>query len=303
MRTVVTGAAGFLGRALARRMEEVGYPGDVVLADRTASPSPQGVAIDLTERAALAALVEGADRVIHLAALPGGAAEADPEGSRAINLGLTLDLLDILSRRSHPARLVCAGSIAVFGAQLPDAIDDATPVRPSMTYGAHKAMVELAIADRVRRGEVEAMALRLPGLIARPDGTGFGSAFLSGLFVALLAGERFTMPVGPDATTWLMSAERCADNLLAAASMTFSAGDCVLTLPALRLDARTLVAAAARATRADPALVTYAPDAKVEAQFGSLPPLLTPAADRLGFRHDGDADSLARRALNGLRAS
>jgi nucleoside-diphosphate-sugar epimerase len=40
---------------------------------------------------------------------------------------------------------------------------------------------------------------------------------------------------------------------------------------------------------ADPALL--------EANFGRYPPLLTPAADAAGFRHDGDLPTLVRRAL------
>ena len=43
--------------------------------------------------------------------------------------------------------------------------------------------------------------------------------------------------------------------------------------------------------------IAYDPDAGLEAVFGSFPPLLATAAERLGFRHDGSADALVRNAL------
>ena len=44
------------------------------------------------------------------------------------------------------------------------------------------------------------------------------------------------------------------------------------------------------------ALVRYAPDAVIERLFAAYPPLATPEAERLGLRHDGDIDTLIRRA-------
>ncbi len=35
----------------------------------------------------------------------------------------------------------------------------------------------------------------------------------------------------------------------------------------------------------------------MQAQFAQWPPLATPIADRLGFRHDGDLDTLINNAL------
>jgi hypothetical protein len=39
-------------------------------------------------------------------------------------------------------------------------------------------------------------------------------------------------------------------------------------------------------------MISYDPDPALEAQFGNYPPLATPRADRLGFRHDGDLATL-----------
>jgi hypothetical protein len=53
----------------------------------------------------------------------------------------------------------------------------------------------------------------------------------------------------------------------------------------------------ARQCGVDPGLVTYAPDAALEAAFAAQPPLLTPAAERAGFAHDGDLATLVASAL------
>ena len=45
------------------------------------------------------------------------------------------------------------------------------------------------------------------------------------------------------------------------------------------------------------ALVRFESNPALEANFGRYPPLSTPAADAAGFRHDGDLQTLVRRAL------
>jgi len=50
-------------------------------------------------------------------------------------------------------------------------------------------------------------------------------------------------------------------------------------------------------------LVSWEPNERLQAQFGSYPTLLTPIADRLGFRHDGDAAALVASALELEEAS
>jgi len=78
MLTVVTGGAGFLGRALAARMAAHGCAGRVVLFDRELAPLPgagfEAVTFDICDHAALRDAVRSADRVVHFAALPGAAA-------------------------------------------------------------------------------------------------------------------------------------------------------------------------------------------------------------------------------------
>jgi nucleoside-diphosphate-sugar epimerase len=307
MNVLVTGAAGFVGRILCARLLATTSDPDARftwidrLMGAAADPRVATISADLDARSPeLARALERADTVIHLAAVPGGAAERDHAASRRVNLDLSLAMLEQVAGRTRPVRFVQASTIAVFGEPLPPAIDDQTPTLPTMTYGAHKLMVETQIQDLSRRGLLDGLAVRLPGLLARPPGdASMKSAFMSELFHACAAGRPIVVPTGPDATVWIMSASRAVENLLHAART--ARGDSIprraFTLPALRVTMGALAQAVAQKTRADPLSIRFERDEALEAQFGRLPALTTATADALGFRHDGDLESLVERAL------
>ncbi len=297
MLLAITGAAGFVGRAVVRQLAEQHPEVELLLADREVAgfDGHETLAGDLTDPAVIAALTAPRiDAVLHLAALPGGAAERDSAASRAINLDVPLALIEAMRGR----RLVIAGSIAVFGGMLPALVDDATVAVPASVYGTHKRMVELAFADAVRRGAVSGMAVRLPGIVARPAAAGgFGSAFLSDLFHTASAGTPLCVPVAPEATSWLMSVRCCAANLVAAALSERTAQEPV-TLPALRVTIGDLVAELAR--HGDISGIRFEEIPATRATFGSYPDLATARADALGFRHDGNLKQLVETVLAGL---
>lgn len=297
MRIAITGAAGFVGQAVIRQLRQSRPDVDLLLADRAfAAPSPCATLVgDLTDPAIVRALCgPETDILLHLAALPGGAAERDPQASRAINLDVPLALIEAMAGR----RLILAGSIAVFGGTLPTQVDDSTPPAPASVYGAHKYMVEIAFADAVRRGTIQGMALRLPGIVARPAAAGgFGSAFLSDIFHAAKAGTPYAIPVAPDATSWLLSARTCAANLVAAALSDATAQHAV-TFPALQVRIGDLVDTLGRF--GDVGALTFDEDATTRHTFGSYPPLTTRHADDLGLRHDGSLTQLVETVLADL---
>ncbi len=312
MRILVTGAGGFVGRALVQRLLETMAdlpPQDLVATDLQlpvqTDPRVRCIEGDFADPAVLrAALEPQPELVFHLASVPGGLAEREPELGRRVNLDATFALIHALAAasssvpRASPPRLVFASSVAVYGA-LPDApVDEDRLPQPALSYGTHKWMSELLLADHSRRGALDAISLRLPGVVARPRGAGgHGSAFMSELFHHLSAGEPWTCPVGPEAQCWWMSLPRCIDNLLHAAALDFALlpPSRVVQLPVLTARVAEVVAVAGDA--AQPA-VHYVPIAEIERLFGRLPQLQTPRARALGFVDDGSLGELAARAIH-----
>ncbi len=315
LHVVVTGAAGFVGRALVARLLRQRRIGARPLAALTAldlafaDAAPAGVRQlegSIADPAVVArAFAEPVDLLVHLASIPGGTAEQQLALARDVNLHGTLHLLDVCERQvaqSGPVpRVVFASTIAVYGAAMPPFVDDDTPARPSMAYGAHKLMAEIAISDATRRGGCDGISLRLPGVLARPPArTGQLSAFLSDLMRDPAAGRDLTCPMSPSATTWASSTPNVIDNLLQAATTDTAAlpAHRALALPTLRFSMAELMDALAAVH--GPRVrehVRFAPEPRIEALFGRFPPLRTPAAEAAGFRHDGDLATLCRRAI------
>ena len=310
MKIVITGAGGFVGSALAQRLsadEQI----KLTLVDSQFAPSTrlsgprvnyvEGQLEDAEVRAQ--ALSGGVDVLYHLAAVPGGAAEANPALSKQVNLDATLALFDEAAAAGSCPRVVFTSTIAVLGAPMPAVVNDDSLIVPAMIYGTHKAMVELALADMSRRKLLDSVAVRLPGIVARPPApSGLKSAFMSNVFHSLRAAEPFVSPVSADATLWLMSVNQCVTNLLHASQLdgALMPVSRVVTLPALRCTMSELTTTIADHLKVSTGLVSYEADAELERNFGCQPPLQTPAAERAGFCHDGDLQSLVAQALSAL---
>lgn len=305
MKILVTGAGGFVGRHVAQMLVRDGHACTGI--DTAAGDGVDGidmVAGDLADAAIRArALKDGCDVIVHLATVPGGAAEADPVASRRINVDAMYDLMIEASALRPGLRLVYASSIAVYGDPLPAHVDDATPLSPRMIYGGHKAMMEDAVVLFSNRGAIDGVTVRLPGILARPKGpSGLKSAFMSNLFHALRAGEPFLCPVSAEGMIWVQSLDQVVANLVHALSLDTGLlpPTRAVTLPALRVMMGDLAAEIARQCGVSSDLVRYEPDPLLEAAFAAQPPLSTPAAEKAGFAHDGDVATLVAKALRTL---
>jgi len=317
---LITGAAGFVGQALARRIHAQGSlvtasVNTITLLDTNLPQAPQTTSCIRHIRGSLAdhdlirtSWGEGFDFIFHLASIPGGAAEQNYELSRDVNINGTMEILEAakeqLERGGRKPKVVFASTIAVFGSPLPSAIDEGSAVNPKMTYASQKLIGETLLADFSRRGWLDGRSLRLAGVLARPPAnTGQLSGFLSDMIRELGQGHTFVCPMSPGATTWAASIHNVVDNLIHAAALDEAAVSShrTITLPALRFSMEELVDAIALVRGDDiRSRVRYAPNPLLEELFGRFPALQTPLAERLGFGHDGDVPTLVSRAIEAL---
>jgi nucleoside-diphosphate-sugar epimerase len=310
MHIVVTGASGFVGQALVARLLREQAHDELTLLD-VAFPATEAGGTTRRLRGSISqsdvvaqAFERPVDQVFHLASIPGGTAEQNYELARGVNLLGTLHLLEAAKAQAERGGPVCsfvfASSVAVYGSPLPAIVDDDTAPNPQMTYGGQKLMGEIAVADFSRRGWVDGCSLRLPGVLARPPArTGQLSAFMSDIIRELSAGRPFCCPTTPGAATWASSVQNVVDNLLHAARVDMGRMPPrrSLALPTLHFTMQELVDAIASIHGTSVReLVCWSPDERIEALFGRYPPIATPAADALGFRHDGELTALVRRA-------
>ena len=302
MKVAVIGAGGFVGSRVARIL--AGDPAiELSLLDQVAFPHPEGPRIkpvvgDFADPAVREEALDGADKVILLAAILGGAAEANYALARRVNVDATLRLFEFLRERSPGTRLVFASTIAVYSEPLPDPVTDATALGPTMVYGAQKLMMEVALSNFAVRGWLDGVSLRPSGVMAR-DGAdaALKTAFMSRLFWCVKRGENIVLPVAPESRTWLTSIETVARNFIHAAMLPEIGPDRAFTLPALSLTFAELVAALKRRFPNSSSRIAFAPEPEIVALFGSYPHLETATADRLGFLRDETADVFVERAL------
>jgi UDP-glucose 4-epimerase len=172
--TLITGAGGFIGTALCAHLRERGRP--IVAAVRAmhaSMPNDVEPVGDLmhADDAALDALVDGVDAVVHLAGRAHVMKESahDPEGEyRRANAELTQRLAQA-SVRTGVRRFVLASTIKVNGertrAGTPFRPDDAPA--PGDAYAASKLAAEEALVDAVRGSSTAALILRLPLVYGR----------------------------------------------------------------------------------------------------------------------------------------
>ena len=317
MKIVVTGANGFIGHKVAERLCEFGGLGDghptmkqLTLVSRKFRNPLSGKLIrfvkgDITQPGVLKETIEGGvDCVFHIAAIPTGDAERDFDAGRRINLEATYNLFELLRRQAKPPVVVLSSSIGVYGRPLPDRVDDDTLPLPSLSYGAQKLVCEILLTDYSRRGFLDGRAIRLPGVVARPknDGGAF-SLFLSNIFHAFADGDpEFVCPVSEGATPWLMSVERSIDNILHAARIPGNKLPArrAWMIPTLRVRIGELAAALSDATGSRTRVI-YKPAEPFESNIGALPPVSTPLAESLGFKHDGSVPALVDRVLKMIR--
>jgi nucleoside-diphosphate-sugar epimerase len=197
MTVLVTGATGFLGTSLSLRLLSDGARLRVLVRspDNARALTEKGAEIvigDITDRTAVAAAINGARVVYHLAGrllAPGIPAS---EYHRTHVEGTKL-LLDTCRTASSVERFVHCSTTGVLGVTGDRPADEAAPFRPTNVYEATKAEAEQVVRDSWRAG--------FPAVIARPGLVyGPGDLHLLPFFRAVL--RRQFRPIGRRAV-WL----------------------------------------------------------------------------------------------------
>ena len=189
-KVLITGAGGFIGSALRRRLKESGiaYVGAV----RDASPEERatGEAIALGDFAAADWIpaLQGVDAVVHLAgrAHARDAPRGDATPYVVANVHVTRRLVEAAGRVGV-RRVIFASTIKVYGekTQRDHAFQAGDPARPCDDYARSKAEAERVLWQYCRAAGIEAVVLRLP----LTYGPGVGGNFLA-LMEAVASGSR-----------------------------------------------------------------------------------------------------------------
>jgi UDP-glucose 4-epimerase len=178
VRVLVTGATGYVGSALVRRLLAAGHEPVALVRDGDAR-LPDGVAVrvgDVLDPPSLRAAAHGAGGAVHLAALTRVRESGGDAGRyRAVNVDGTaavLDALEATGAPDGPPRLVFASSAAVYGAATQRPIPETAPAAPRGPYAETKLAAERLIAGRAGRGAVAAVVLRVFNVAGALDGHG-----------------------------------------------------------------------------------------------------------------------------------
>jgi len=169
MRTLITGANGFLGRHLARQLLERGHAVRTLVREGSDLSGLEGLAVekaygDVTQPSSLPKAVEGMDVVFHLAGI-----RRAPTRERyfAVNAESTRLVAEAM-KQAGARRLVLCSSLGAVGPSRPERPhDEADPLEPMEWYGESKKEAE-AIA-RGYAGALEVSINRPPRIVGPGD--------------------------------------------------------------------------------------------------------------------------------------
>jgi nucleoside-diphosphate-sugar epimerase len=308
MRIAITGADGFIGRELTRALLREGglndrrghpQPIDSILLVDVALPQQTdarftSMKADMSEPGALREIAAWKpDAVFHLAAILTSAAERDPARALSVNVSALSQLIELIGDKAAPPRVIFPSSIAVFGGTLPDIVDDSLAQRPQTSYGTHKAIAELMLADATRHGLIDGRALRLPIVLVHPGPpTQSVSDRIAAIVRDAVAGRDVTIPLKSETRVPVTSVQSVASGLIALhnADKTKLDSFTAFNLPALTVSMTDIAAVLRNAVPGiDDRKLTYAPQPELEAIVASWPKgFASRYAERIGIAADTD---------------
>lgn len=310
MRILIIGGGGFIGRKLAAKLAERGTLrgqdikgltlADVAKPDSIdASFRVDAVKLDIVDRDAVDTLLaKGWDVIYHLAAIVSGQAEADFVAGLRTNFFGTLNIIESARASGTKPVMVYSSSVAAYGGEVPQPIEDWTNTNPQTSYGSQKVIGELLLNDYSRKGFIDGRGVRLPTVVVRPGKpNAAASSFYSSIIREPLQGEPAMCPVDPETTKgWLASPRSVIENLIRTAELEAEAlgQNRCFNLPGITVTVAEMIVSLERAGgQAALDLVDYDRDPTIEKIVAGWAVDFNPQkALALGMQVDTDFDSI-----------
>lgn len=311
MRVLITGGSGFLGQKLAKALLTRGYVENngqkqeiskiIILDQRKPALKDdrlEFVTTDISNAQGLAKLIlPQTDLIFHLAAVVSGEAEQHFDVGMFINLVATQKLLEICRKLAKPPKLIFASSVAVFGGDMPDIIQDNTAATPQSSYGSQKAICELLMNDYSRKGFIDARVLRYPTIVVRPGKPNAAtSTFASSIIREPLQSQDAICPVKPDTKLWILSPRQAIASTLKATDMPAEqlGEHRTLSLPGLSVSVQDMLNSLENtAGKTAMKRINWQHDPFIQNIVGSWPSQFAPQrAANLGFKADASMDAI-----------
>jgi nucleoside-diphosphate-sugar epimerase len=210
----ITGASGFIGRALAVRLRELGA--QVGGVDLQGDPANNVVEGNTTDPSTWAEALDGVDTVIHTAAIVGMVAPYDLAWE--VNVLGTRRVLEA-AKAAGVRRFVHLSSVAAFGFVFPDGVDETYPCRVTgmSTYHDTKVNSEAVVLAAHASGEIEVTVIR------PTDVYGPGSVWVREPLALIKAGQMM-LPDGGKGIFAVVYIDNFVDGMMLAISSDAAAG-------------------------------------------------------------------------------